>query len=56
MGYAMGAGRYQGSAPSVSIVNNFGVVGDPNAAAELMDQVLTEAVQRGTLRGVLATS
>jgi len=56
MAYAMGAGRYQGSAPSVSIVNNFGVVGDPNAAAELMDQVLTEAVQRGTLRGVLATS
>lgn len=56
MAYAMGAGRYQGSAPSVSIVNNFGVVGDPNAAAELMDQVLTDAVQRGTLRGVLATS
>jgi hypothetical protein len=36
---------------SVSVVNNFGVVGDPNAAAELMDQVLTDAVQRGTLRG-----
>jgi hypothetical protein len=56
MAYAMGAGRYQGSAPSVSIVNNFGVVGDPNAAAELMDQVLTDAVQRGTLRGTFATS
>jgi len=56
MAYAMGAGRYQGGASSVSIVNNFGVVGDPNAAAELMDQVLTEAVQRGTLRGTFATS
>jgi hypothetical protein len=41
-GYAAGA---------ISITNNFGVVGDPNAAAELMDKVLIEAVQRGTLRG-----
>lgn len=31
-------------------------VGDPNAIAEAIDQVLTDAVQRGTLRGVLATS
>lgn len=43
-----------GNSPSVEITltNNFGVVGDPNAAAELMDQVLIDAVQRGTLRDV----
>jgi hypothetical protein len=35
----------------INITNNFGVVGDPNAAAELMDQVLQDAVSRGTLRG-----
>ena len=35
----------------VSIVNNFGVVGDPNSAAELIDQLLIDAVSRGTLRG-----
>ena len=39
------------SSPNINITNNFGVVGDPNAAAELMDQVITDAVQRGTLRG-----
>jgi len=37
------------SAP-VTIVNNFGVVGDPNAAAELMNQTFQEAIDRGTLR------
>jgi hypothetical protein len=38
-------------AGAISIVNNFGVVGDPNSAAELMNQVLQDAVDRGTLRG-----
>ena len=51
MAYAMGAGRYQGNAGTpVTIVNNFGVVGDPNAAAELMNQTLQNAIDRGTLR------
>ena len=35
----------------VSITNNFnGIVGDPNGVAELMDQLLQDAVDRGTLR------
>lgn len=56
MAYAMGAGRYQGTASTGNtIIVNTGV-GDPNAIAEAIDQVLTDAVQRGTLRGVLATS
>jgi hypothetical protein len=37
----------------VSVVNNFsGIVGDPNAVAELINQVVQEAVDRGTLRNV----
>ena len=36
----------------VSITVNTGI-GDPNAIAEAIDQVLTDAVQRGTLRGGL---
>jgi len=56
MAYAMGAGRYQGGATTGNtIVVNTGV-GDPNAIAEAIDQVLTDAVQRGTLRGTFATS
>lgn len=55
MAYAMGAGRYQGSSTGNTIVVNTGV-GDPNAIAEAIDQVLTDAVQRGTLRGTFATS
>jgi len=36
----------------VTVSNNFnGIVGDPNAVAELIEQVLVNAVQRGTLRG-----
>lgn len=35
---------------AVNIVNNFGVVGDPNAAAELMNKTLQDAIDRGTLR------
>lgn len=51
MAYAMGAGRYQGSANTGNtIIVNTGI-GDPNAIAEAIDQVLTDAVQRGTLRG-----
>ena len=50
---AMGA-RYAGAyaaSTGATIINNFnGVVGDPNAVAELMDQLLVEAEQRGTLR------
>jgi hypothetical protein len=38
-------------AGAISIVNNFGIVGDPNSAAELMNQVIQDAVDRGTLRG-----
>jgi hypothetical protein len=38
------------SGTPVTIVNNFGVVGDPNAAAELMNQTLQDAIDRGTLR------
>ena len=54
MAYAMGAGRYQGSSTGNTIVVNTGV-GDPNAIAEAIDQVLTDAIQRGTLRGTFAT-
>jgi len=46
----MNRGGSGGGSP-INITNNFGIVGDPNSAAELMDQVLTDAVQRGTLRG-----
>ena len=38
------------SGTPVTIVNNFGVVGDPNAAAELMNQTFQDAIDRGTLR------
>jgi hypothetical protein len=34
----------------VNITVNTGI-GDPNAIAEAIDQVLTDAAQRGTLRG-----
>ena len=38
------------SSTPVTIINNFGVVGDPNAAAELMNQTFQDAIDRGTLR------
>jgi hypothetical protein len=38
------------SGTPISITNNFGVVGDPNSAAELMNQTLQNAIDRGTLR------
>ena len=37
------------------ITNNFGVVGDPNSVAELIDQILQDAINRGTLRTLAAT-
>jgi hypothetical protein len=47
-------GSLSGLTPStgtpISITNNFGVVGDPNSAAELMNQTLQNAIDRGTLR------
>jgi len=56
-GYSSTAGNYapsgfpNASGNSVSVVNNFnGIVGDPNAVAELIDQVVQNAVDRGTLR------
>ena len=49
----MTSGGRSPSAPTTIIVNTG--VGDPNAIAEAIDQVLTDAVQRGTLRGTFAT-
>jgi hypothetical protein len=43
------------SGQKIEITVNTGI-GDPNAIAEAIDQVLTDAVQRGTLRGAFATS
>ena len=50
----MTSGGSSASTP-ISITVNTGI-GDPNAIAEAIDQVLTDAVQRGTLRGTLVTS
>jgi len=50
MAYAMGAGRYQGSS-KVEVTVVAPPFTDPNAVAEAIDQYLTDAVQRGTLRG-----
>jgi hypothetical protein len=56
-GYSSTAGNYAptgfpgASGNSVTVNNNFnGIVGDPNAVAELIDQVVQNAVDRGTLR------
>ena len=43
-----------GTSAGNTIIVNTGI-GDPNAIAEAIDQVLTDAVQRGTLRGTFAT-
>jgi len=43
---AQGAASYGSGA---TIVNNFGVVGDPNSAAELINNLIREAQDRGTL-------
>ena len=43
----------QKESSSFSIVNNFnGIMGDPNAAAELIDDVIRQAQQRGTLTAI----
>jgi hypothetical protein len=56
-GYSSTAGNYAptgfpgASGNSVTVNNNFnGIVGDPNAVAEIIDQVVQNAVDRGTLR------
>lgn len=49
----MTSGGRSSSTP-INITVNTGV-GDPNAIAEAIDQVLTDAFQRGTLRGTFAT-
>jgi hypothetical protein len=48
------AASTSGSTAGNTIIVNTGI-GDPNAIAEAIDQVLTDAVQRGTLRGTFAT-
>jgi hypothetical protein len=46
--------RYAAQAQaSYNVTINAGIGSDPNAIAEAIDQVLTDAVQRGTLRGYL---
>jgi hypothetical protein len=49
----MSMGSNAGSAANTGYVININTgVGDPNAIAEAIDQVLVDAVQRGTLRGM----
>jgi len=50
------AGAVSGSRYAAQAANQYNItvnagVGDPNAIAEAIDQVLNDAVQRGTLRG-----
>jgi hypothetical protein len=53
---SLSGARYaaQGAAAAgVSVVNNFnGIVGDPNGVAEIVNQVLRDAIDRGTLRNL----
>jgi hypothetical protein len=53
---ALSGARYAGQAAAaagVSVVNNFnGIVGDPNGVAEIVNQVLRDAIDRGTLRNL----
>jgi hypothetical protein len=47
---AVSGSRYAAQAANqYNITNNFGIVGDPNAAAELIDDVIRQARDRGTL-------
>jgi hypothetical protein len=48
-GAASGARYAAQAANQYNITNNFGIVGDPNAAAELIDDVIRQARDRGTL-------
>jgi len=50
---AVSGSRYAAQAANAyNITNNFGVVGDPNAAAEVIENVLRQARDRGTLTAV----
>jgi hypothetical protein len=50
-GEAASGARYAGQAASQYNITIQAGIGDPNAIAEAIDQVLTDAAQRGTLRG-----
>jgi hypothetical protein len=50
-GEAASGARYAGQAASQYNITVQAGIGDPNAIAEAIDQVLTDAAQRGTLRG-----
>jgi hypothetical protein len=50
-GEAASGARYAGQAASQYNITIQAGIGDPNALAEAIDQVLTDAAQRGTLRG-----
>jgi hypothetical protein len=52
-GYSPNMNSGAGYGSGNTIIVNTGV-GDPNAIAEAIDQVLVNAAQRGTLRGYLA--
>jgi hypothetical protein len=52
------AGAVSGSRYAAQAANAYNItvntgVGDPNAIAEAIENVITEAVQRGTLRGLM---
>jgi hypothetical protein len=50
---AVSGSRYAAQAANqYNITNNFGIVGDPNAAAELIDDVIRQARDRGTLTAI----
>jgi hypothetical protein len=52
---AVSGSRYAAQAANAyNITINAGVGSDPNAIAEALDQVITDAVQRGTLRGYVS--
>jgi hypothetical protein len=52
---AVSGSRYAAQAAnSYNVTINAGVGSDPNAIAEALDQVITDAVQRGTLRGYVS--
>lgn len=46
---AVSGSRYAAQAAQYYITNNFGVVGDPNSAAEMINNLIVEARDRGTL-------
>jgi len=52
---AVSGSRYAAQAANAYNITIQTGIGDPNAIAEAVDQVLTDAIQRGTLRGGLYT-